>query len=313
LTLILSESDVQGLLDMDAAVASVEEAFRRQGNGEAQNQVRTRTRGPSSVLNVMHATASYLGRGGLKAYMSTGHGTRFVVILFDAVDSTPLAVMGADTLGRLRTGAASAVATKHLYGRRSATVALFGSGRQALTQALALRVVLAFEELRVWSPTRGHREAFARLLTERGVDAHPCDSASEAARGADVVSTITSSKDPFLDEAALASASHINICGGNVPDHSEITPGAVGSCDTVVVDDLPQARLEYGDLIQAAKAGRFDWGGALELGAVVAGKAKPLGRTLFKSGGAALEDVAVASVVYDRAKSRGGYPEVQLS
>ncbi|MDG7010558.1 MAG: ornithine cyclodeaminase family protein [Nitrososphaerota archaeon] len=305
MTILLSESEVESLLDMDEVVAAVEEAFRREGMGEAQNFMRTRTRGPASVLSVMHATSSYLGRAGLKAYASSKGGTRFLVLLFDANDSSPLAVMAADMLGRFRTGAASGVATKHLYGRRSGTVALLGSGKQALTQALALRSVMKVDELRVWSRDSAHREAFASALRERGFEANSFASPAAAAEGADVVSTITSSKTPLLDETALRDASHVNACGSNVADHAEVTPEAVGSFDTVVVDDLPQAKLEYGELIQAEGAGKFSWDAAIELGAVVAGRAKPKGRTLFKSGGAALEDVAAASLVYKKAKSLG--------
>lgn len=312
MTIFLSEGDVESLLSMDEAVAAVEEAFRMQGSGRAQNCMRTRTRGAVSVLNVMHATSQYLGRGGLKAYMSSGGGTRFLVVLFDTADSSPLAVMAADMLGRFRTGAASAVATKHLYGKKSGKVALFGSGRQALTQALALRSVMEVVELRVWSPTREHREGFSRLLKGRGFAAEPCETPEAAADGADVVSTITSARAPFLGEEALKGTSHANLCGGNVPGHAEVSAGAVGSFDTVVVDDLQQAKVEYQDLIQAAAAGRFDWGSAVELGDVVAGKKTPKGRTLFKSGGAAIEDVAAAQLVYERAKALGRYPEFQF-
>ncbi|MDG6910382.1 MAG: ornithine cyclodeaminase family protein, partial [Nitrososphaerota archaeon] len=161
MTIFLSERDVGSLLSMDEVVAAVEEAFKMHGSGQAHNYMRTRTRGPGSVLNVMHANSPYLGRGGVKAYMSSRGGARFLVVLFDASDSSPLAVMAADMLGRFRTGAASAVATKHLYGKRSGKVALFGSGRQALTQALALRSVMELGEVRVWSPRRENREAFA--------------------------------------------------------------------------------------------------------------------------------------------------------
>jgi alanine dehydrogenase len=312
LTIFLSEKDVESLLDMDEVVSVVEEAFRRQGLGEAQNFMRTRTRGTSSVLSVMHANSSYIAKGGLKAYMSSRAGTRFLVALFDAKDSSPLAVMAADMLGRFRTGAASGVATKYLYGRKSGVVALFGSGRQALTQALALDSVMKVEELRVWSPSRVHREAFADVLKGEGLEASPSESPGSAASGADVVSAITSSKEPFIGEQILTTVSHANLCGGNVPEHAEMTPGGLRTFDTVVVDDLPQARSEYGDLIRAAKAGSFEWESAVELGELVAGKRKPHGRTLFKSGGAALEDVAVASLVYDKAKSSGGYAEFQF-
>lgn len=313
MTLILSERDVEDLLEMKEVVASVEEAFRREGLGEATNSMRTRSRSPGSVLNVMHASLSYLGRGGVKAYMSSAAGSKFVIVLFDSNDSTPLAVMGADFLGRYRTGAASAVATKWLYGKPSATLALLGSGRQALTQALAVGAVASVEEVQVWSPNARHREALARRLAGAGFKASASGSPEDTLRGAQVASTITSSKEPFLTDAMLKGVDHVNLCGGNNPEHAEITPDALGSFDTVVVDDLPQAKVEYGDLIQAHLARKFAWESALELKTVVAGKARARGRTLFKSGGAALEDVAVASLVYDKAmKSGKHYPSVEL-
>jgi alanine dehydrogenase len=313
LTLILSERDVESLLDMKEVVHSVEEAFLREASGEATNFMRTRSLGAASVLSVMHASLSYLGRGGLKAYMSSKAGTRFVVVLFDSADSAPLAVMGADHLGRFRTGAASGVATKHLYRKPSATLALFGTGKQALTQVLAVSAVTSVEEVRVWSPNAGHRESFARKLVDLGFRASAFESASDALDGAQVASAITSSKDPFIDEGSLNGVRHMNLCGGNNPEHSEIAPGAVGAFGTIAVDDLLQAKTEYGDLIQAVRAGKFSWDSAVELKDVVGGKLTPRGRTLFKSGGAALEDVAVASMLYDKAlKSGKSYAQVEL-
>lgn len=299
---------------MKEVVASIEEAFRREGMGESANSPRTRSRGPASVLNVMHANLSYLGRGGLKAYMSSRAGTRFVLLLFDSSDSAPLAVMGADVLGRFRTGAASGVATRYMYGRPSGTLALFGSGNQALTQALGVGSVISVEEVRVWSPTPAHRDAFTRRLVKEGFEASAFDSPLAALEGAQVACSITSSREPFLTEGMLGGITHVNICGGNVSDHAEMTEGAVGAFDTVAVDDIAQAKVEYGDLIHAVAAGTFAWESAVELGAIVAGKRKARGRTLFKSGGAALEDVALASLIYDKAVASGRrYPSVELA
>jgi len=298
---------------MKDVVHSVEEAFRRQEMGEASNFMRTRSRGAASVLNVMHANLPYLGRAGLKAYLSSRAGTRFALLLFDASDSSLLAVMGADIIGRFRTGAASGVAIRYLYGRRSSTLAIFGSGKQALTQVLAANEVISLEEVRVWSPTPEHRSAFAQKLKAYGFNSNAFDSPAAALKGAEVATSITSSRQPFLTDDMLDNVMHLNIAGGNVSDHAEVTPAGVGSFGTIVVDDMAQAKIEYGDLIQAAKNGSFAWESALELGTIVAGKRKPEGRTLFKSGGAALEDVAVASMIYDKAtKSSRSYPTVDL-
>lgn len=301
MTLLLSESEVEGLLDMNEVMGAVEEAFGASASGKASNSARTRSRSSDSVLNVMHANLQYLGRSGLKAYATSKAGTRFVVVLFGDSDSAPLAVMGADALGRYRTGAASGVATKHLFRERSATLALFGAGRQAMTQVLAMASAISLEEVRVWSPNPRHRESFALKVNQGGLKATACESPQAALRGAQVANTITSSIQPFLTAELLQGISHMNLCGGNVPTHAEVTADAVGSVHTVVVDDLPQAREEYGDLILAAESGHLSWDSVAELGEVVTGERSHGQRTLFKSGGVALEDVAVASAIYDKA------------
>ncbi len=307
MTLLLSEREVESLLDMGEVVGCVEEAFRRQSQGEVVNYMRTRSQGRASILSVMHASLSYLGRGGLKCYMSSKSGTRFVFILFDSSDSRPLAVMGADVLGRYRTGAASGVATKYLYGRRSVRLGVCGSGKQALTQVLAVASVSSISEVRVWSHTKEHREAFTKSLRERGFDSTASDSAALALEGADVVSAITSSTQPFIDESSIRKVSHLNVCGSNSPDHFEIAPAALGAFGTIAVDDLAQARVEYGDLIQGVRTGTADWGRMVELKDIVGKKVKPEGKTLFKSGGVALEDVAVGSMIYDKAVKSGRF------
>ena len=305
MTLFLSETQVAELLDMKEVVQVVEEAFRQQGQGKAVNSIRTRSRTEAAVLNVMHASLPYLGRAGLKCYLSTPEGTKFLVVLFDLKDATPLAIMGADMLGRFRTGAASAVATKHLYRRPSARLAVFGTGRQAITQVRAIATVLSVEDVRVWTPHPSRRDDFAAKLAASGIRASAGASPNDASAGADVGVTITSSDEPFLGVEDVARLAHINVCGGNHPRHSELTPAAVCSFESVVVDDVSQGKVEYGDLIGAAASGEFSWEHAIELGSVVSGKVLPKGRTLFKSGGMALEDVAVASLLYDKAL-RGG-------
>lgn len=297
---------------MKEVVPALEEAFRRESAGEAVNSPRTRSRAPGAVINAMHASLPYLGRSGLKCYLSSAKGTRFVFLLFDSKDSELLAVMGADVLGRFRTGGASGVATKHMHPSRNPTLAVLGSGRQALTQVIAIQTAVGLTRAKVWSPNPGHREAFAGKLSGLGIDAEAALTASGAMRGVQVASTITSAAVPFVEETAVEDLSHINVCGGNNPEHSEITAGAVGTFETIAVDDLPQAKTEYGDLIQAEAAGTFYWGKAVELKEIISGRVKPKGKTMFKSGGAALEDVAVASVVYDKAVKLGGFPEASL-
>jgi len=183
-----------------------------------------------------------------------------------------------------------------------------------MTQALALRSVMEVEETRVWSPNEGHRRSFTEELRAAGFEAAAAQSAARALEGADVACSITSSSGAFVTEAMLSTVSHMNVAGSNLPTHAEISAAAVGQFGSVVVDDIAQGKVEYGDLIQAAEAGTFSWDRALELSSVVSRGAKTAGPTLFKSGGVALEDVAVASMLYDKAlKSDSRFLEVELA
>ena len=312
MTLILSEKDVSALLDMKEVIRCVEECFRKQGEGAAVNSPRTRSTVQGSVLNVMHASLPYLGRAGMKCYLSTKRGIRFVFVLFDLADATPLAVMGADLLGRYRTGAASAVATKHMLGTGEVKLAVYGSGKQALTQVTAMEEAIGLSEVRVWSPQRAHAKALADRLRGLGIATSVAESPDDAGNGSDAGSAITSSKEPFLTPSSVRALSHLNLCGANVADRAEASPDAVAIFRTVAVDDLNQAKVESGDLIMAAKEGVFDWGRAVELKSIVVGKVKAVRPTLFKSGGVAIEDVALASVLYDAAVKSGTYASVEL-
>lgn len=313
MTLLLSEADVSGLLNMREVVGAVEETFKQQAASRSLNSPRTRSAVPGSSLNVMHASLPYLGRAGVKCYQSSKKGTKFLFVLFDTGDGSPLAVMGANVLGRNRTGATSAVATKYLFPAKEVVLGLCGSGWQALTQVLALQEVTSVNEVRVWSPTPKHREAFALELSGRGIRSKPSGSPSEALRGADVGSTITSSESGFIGAEAVDDVKHLNACGSNSTERAEVLPSAIAKFETIVVDDLAQARYEAGDLLMAEKAGSFTWEKALELKDFVSGKAKPEGKTFFKSHGAAIEDVAVASLVYEKAVKAGGYMSVELT
>lgn len=305
MTLVLSEADVRSILDMKEVVSAVETSFTQQALAKAVNSPRTRTAVAGSALSAMHASLPYLGVAGLKCYLTSRKGTRFVFVLFRLRDAEPLAVMGADVLGRFRTGAASAVATKHLYGQKEFHFALCGSGRQAMTQVLAMSVVASLESVIVWSPNGEHRRTLVRRLGRLGFVAKEGRSPREALTGSQVASAITSSRDPFIRRGDVRTVMHLNLCGSNSPDRSEASPDCIAEFQTVVVDDARQSREESGDLIIAAKKGKLAWDRVAELKDVMSGPIPRLGKSLFKSNGVALEDVAVAYHVYRNASRSG--------
>ena len=315
MALILRESDVQDLIEMDEVVAAVESAMRELGEGEAHNEPRRRAFAPGGLLNVMFA--SYPGGKctGLKAYTVSDGRVRFMVVVF-GMDGALEALIESDFMGAYRTGAATAVMVKSLGLAGPATVALIGTGWQAATQSLALSRVIELKELRVFSRNAEKRAAFAAEQEEQlGVHTLDSPSAEAAVRGADIVVTVTTSHTPVIEAAWVEPHAVIAAIGSNFRNRAEVTPELVERAQTVVVDQLGAAQLESGDLIQAHEAGKFDWSQAVELGAVVTGRWERPDRpgiTLFESHGLALWDLAAASVVLAAARRRGGYEEIDF-
>jgi len=313
--LILRESDVQDLIEMDEVIASLEQAMRELGEGEAQNEPRRRAFAPGGLLNVLFASFPGGKCTGLKAYTVSNGRVRFLVAMF-RLDGALEALIEADFMGAYRTGAATAVAAKALGLPGPATVALIGSGWQAATQALALSRVLELKELRVFSRNAERRGAFAAEQAEQlGVPTIASPSAETAIRGADIVVTVTTSQSPVLEAKWVEPHALVAAIGSNYRNRAEVPAELVERAQTVVVDQLADAQLESGDLIQAHESGKFDWNQAVELGAVVAGrweKPERPGITLFESHGLALWDLAAATVVVAAARRRGGYDEVEF-
>lgn len=231
-------------------------------------------------------------------------GGKFIFLLYDTNSLELLAVMGAKEIGRLRTGGASAIATKYLTGLKSFKLGIVGSGNQALTQVGALRYVANLEKVFVWSPTERHRRDFADLIRSKyGLEALSVDSLLDAFSKADVVTTITTAREPFVSRVAAENLIHLNACGSNHAGRSEIMVEALDLFPRVYIDDVWQARDEAGELIEGFRRGMFDWKNAIDLKDIVQGRVMTItnARTLFRSLGIAVEDVALASLIYDKA------------
>lgn len=312
---ILREADVQELIEMDEVIAAVEDAMRELGEGKAENQPRRRVFGPDGLLNVMFA--SYPGGrcSGLKAYTVANGRVRFMVAVFNQ-DGALDALIESDFMGAYRTGAATAVAVKALGLPGAATVGLIGTGWQASTQALALSRVLEIKQLRVYSRNADRRAIFAAEQSDQlGVDVVDAPSAEAAVRGADIVVTITTSQTPVLEAGWVEPHALVVGAGSNFQNRAELPAELIDRARTIVVDQMAAAKLESGDLIQAAAAGKFEWQAAIELGEVVNGRwerPEQAGITVFESHGLALWDLAAATVVIAAARKRGTAEEIEF-
>lgn len=306
----LREEDVTRLLRMPEVVSVVEEAFRQQGLGNAVNRPRQRVKTDGAVMHVMSAALPGMGVMGLKAYSSARDGTRFVCMLYSTETGELLAVTEANKLGQMRTGAASAVATKYLARPDAGAIGIIGTGWQARSQLAAIACVRPVALVKAYGRDVGRRVAFAQeMVDELGAEVVAVDSVAEAVEDMDILITATTAREPVLEGRWLRPGMHINAIGSNWSARRELDGDAVERADRIVTDDLEQARIEAGDLITAADEGALDWDQVTELGAIVAGAApgrlSPEDITLFESQGIALEDVAVMRLVYELARAQG--------
>jgi ornithine cyclodeaminase/alanine dehydrogenase-like protein (mu-crystallin family) len=310
--LYLTEQDVRGLLPMKVSIDLMQTAFERLASGEALNQPRRRLILPTG--SVLHYMAGSDGQYyGAKIYATNPrHGAHFLFLLYRAADAQPLAILEANHLGQIRTGAASGLATKFMAREDAATLAIVGSGFQARTQLEAMLAVRQISEVRVWSRNPAKRAAFAADTTaHHGVPVRAVETAEEAVRGAQIVVTATFAKEPVLAAEWVEPGAHINAMGSNQANRREIPAELVHRADSIAVDSIEQARMESGDLLMALDDGERGWSSLpiVELKDVVTGRVQartaPEQITLFKSIGLAVEDVIAAAFVYERARAAG--------
>lgn len=302
--LYLTEGDVVATMTIRDALTLVEHAARALAEGRAQNRPRQRAYLPSSVLQVL--AASYGSRMGHKTYTVAmkGRGARFWYTLFNE-NGEMLALMEADALGQMRTGAASGVATRFLARDDAHTLAVIGTGWQARSQLEACFHVRDITRVLVYGRNAERRANFCEEMTERiGHPVEPVESAREAVAEADVVCTMTNSSTPVFEGAWLRPGTHVNAAGSNRANAQEIDVETVTRAAVVAVEDIAQAKVESGDLQAANESGTWAWEHATLLSDIIAGHA--LGRTgddqitLFESLGVGLWDLAAASHVFDK-------------
>jgi ornithine cyclodeaminase/alanine dehydrogenase len=215
--------------------------------------------------------------------------------------------MQADYLGQVRTGAASGVATQYMARPDASEVGVFGSGKQARTQLIAICKVRRVRRAQVYSPNEENRTRFAREMSVVcGTEVQPVPRPEMAAEDKDIIITATNSREPVLNGHWIVEGTHLNVIGSNFLGKAEIDAVAVRRCESIVVDSKDQARLEAGDFVQPLEDGSIHWADIHELGQVIVGRytgrAHPQDVTLFKSLGIAIEDVAVAARVYAKAQ-----------
>jgi len=320
---IISGSQIDELVDMADAIDAMRRGFARLAEGDAVLPVRVALEMEGGVSLVMPGALPSEGSAATKIVSVFPRNAErdlpaihAVVVALDPETGRPLALMEGTRLTALRTGAVGGLGADLLARRDARVCGLFGSGVQARTQLEALLEVRAIEEVRVHSPTTSHAEALAReIVDRRGIEARATD-VEGAVHGADVVVAATDSTTPVFPGKLLEPGQHVTGVGSFTPEMRELPPELVVRA-RVVVDQLEAAREEAGELIDAAHRGIWAWDRVhAELGELVTG-ARP-GRededelTFFKSVGLAVQDVALAGRVLERAVERDVGTVVEL-
>ena len=318
MTLHISEAEVRAVLRMPAVIEAVEEISRKEASKEVIVHARRRFELPGGgffhYMAAIHQTAGYLA---MKQYTYVRGKLQFLVPLYQTSSGDLLALIEADYMGQLRTGAASAVATKYLARSDASVAAIIGTGGQARTQLEAVANVRQLKSARVYGRNAQRRDAFCREMSAKiGLLVESAGSAAEAVRGADILCTATTASEPVVSGADFSPDLHVNAIGANHAHKRELDDEAVAHASQIVVDSVEQSRQEAGDLLLAFRGDESRWAQVKTLAEVATGKMR--GRTsdsevtLFKSNGIASWDLAAAMEVYALARKNGLGRELPL-
>lgn len=332
--LILSRSDIENLLTMPAAMAAVEEAFRRLAAGQVVMPQRAATAVaphnglhlsmPAFVAGVDGVTP---GAGVLAIKVVTAYGdnparydqptVQGLLLLHDARTGAAVALMDAEYMTAMRTGAAAGVATRLLARPDAATVTIFGAGAQAGPQLAAVCAVRPIRQVFVVTRTGARDAAFCTAMSAHlGIAVTPMRDVRAAVEAADVLCTATNSNIPLFPGEWLRPGVHINAIGAYTRTMRELDGVAVQRAH-VVVDHLPAAQSEAGDILLAQAEGAIGSdhvAGSLGqlLAGEITGRTSPQQITLFKSVGLAMQDAVTAAWVYETAVGKGAGQQVAL-
>lgn len=306
----LTEQDVVDVVDLRQAMDALVDGLRRDGEGTAQNlQKALGTWGDGSSMHALGSVFSEAGYAGFKTWVNTKRGATAIFVLFDANDGAILAVLEAGALGQLRTSGISGVATRYLAGPDADTMALIGTGRQAMMQVAAVAAARPLKALRVFSRTPERRAAFAAQAREAfDFEVTDAPSLEAATDGADIVTLVTRAEEPFFRADLLAKGAHLNAVGAILRARAEFFPDVFERADLLVCDYLPNLKTASREFIEYCGEDAGRWNSVVSLSDIVAndtGRPEGADVTLFKAMGMGISDLSVAVVAYRRAVEKG--------
>lgn len=324
--LIIDGATVERLVSLETAIEVTEAALRKTSNGIANQDVRRTLRLPGaagSCLSMMYASITDRACYGAKVLSVSPENFNFSlpshqggIMLFEREHGRPVALINGQAITGLRTPAASAVATRVLSRQNSSVLTVIGYGEQAARHIEAIALIRKISKVRVWGRDPDKAAAFARAQTEQGFTAQSFAIVQDAVADADIICTVTSSKDPVLNGAWITHGTHINAVGASVAGLRELDDECVVR-SSVWVDFMPMAMTSASDLIDPISDGKIERSHILgEIGTVLNGDAR--GRqndtevTLYRSLGVPAQDIELANYVFEQARIFGLGAEVTL-
>ena len=306
MVLYIRDAECRDLIDGDECIQLIEDLFRQEGEGKVENRPTTELKLPKGILRLKAGGTYGLNTFGFKAYPAGG---RYLVFVYD-LDTGLDGIVEARGLTEARTGAVSALGTRYMARPGSETMGIIGTGREARAQLNYIAKVAPLKLVKAYSRSAENRETFAKEMSGKlGFEVRAVDSAEECVKDVDIVTTITNANAPVMEGAWLSPGTHVNAVGATTPNRRELDDEAVSRAATVVVEHLPQAKEECGELLHAEANGLFSWSQVVELKDVLDGSVKVRSAdgdiTLFDTIGVGAEDVAVATYALKRARARG--------
>jgi ornithine cyclodeaminase len=308
----ITEADVVQLMNLGDAIEALTGGLLAEAGGSARNMEKTAAHwGNSSNLHAIGAVYEGASVFGTKTWGNTPEGSTPILILWNATSAKLLAIIEARALGQLRTGAMSAIATRWMSAPDADDLAIIGSGKQALTQVAAVAAVRALRRIRVFSPTRSKRVAFANKLWQfyPHVDVRLSDNASSATEGASIITLMTRAREPVITASMIAPGAHINAAGAITNERREFAQDIFPRATLVAVDTLPATRklsAEFIDWYDGTQRG--DWTPVQSISEIVAAarpRPGPTDISLFKPMGMGISDVALGIEIVRRAEQAG--------
>ncbi|WP_337860795.1 ornithine cyclodeaminase [Ferroplasma sp.] len=283
----VTENDVEANLPIKECIEELRNAFKSYGKGISDAHPRDRIIKDRNVLNTMPGLYQDKHLAGLKTYYSGEKGIHFVVIIFNTEKPEDLYILEANALGRIRTGALTAMVTSEIVKKRRINFTLIGSGYQAESQFLAMKEMYEFENAYVYSKNIEHARSFAERF---GIQAAEN---LDVLKKSDVITSITNSNSPIFDYSQLPEKYHINLAGSNFPTRREAAKDVLDNSETIIVENYVQAMKESSEIMDVNNKEKI-----VELKDFIVNKENYKGnKTVFKSMGIGLEDVAAGYIV----------------